>query len=239
MGPHVCWESGRPLRCAGSLRPHPRTPQQHPLHALHGGRAHDDLPRPHPEVSGVRAIFHHTPFARRSVTTRSIKCRHAAVPAASILANVQREDQGECELLQPFHKAPAFAEESRSVPFVLLAPTPLSSHCLRRSLFSTARLTPACPSRTTRWAARRRRRALARASCVNECLTPLLATRVRTPLPIDRQWWTSSMGYPVKTPWSAWTASDGSTGGYVTEVRARGARAVTARWIATELEGGL
>ena len=33
----------------------------------------------------------------------------------------------------------------------------------------------------------------------------------------DNQWWTASMGYAVKTPWSAWTASDGTTGGYVTE----------------------
>ena len=33
----------------------------------------------------------------------------------------------------------------------------------------------------------------------------------------DNQFWTRSMGYPVKTPWSAWSAADGTTGGYVTE----------------------
>jgi carboxypeptidase C (cathepsin A) len=32
----------------------------------------------------------------------------------------------------------------------------------------------------------------------------------------DNQWWTKSMNYPVAAPWSQWTASDGSLGGYVT-----------------------
>jgi len=33
----------------------------------------------------------------------------------------------------------------------------------------------------------------------------------------DNQWWTSSMGYPVKTAWTQWRSTSGAPGGYFTE----------------------
>lgn len=33
----------------------------------------------------------------------------------------------------------------------------------------------------------------------------------------DNEWWTASMGYPVKQGWTQWTASDGTPGGYSTD----------------------
>ena len=63
------------------------------------------------------------------------------------------------------------------------------------------------------------------ASSLPDCPTPPHPPHARPHAPAaqadacvpvtDNQWWTRSMGYPEKAGWTAWTASDGSNGGYV------------------------
>jgi carboxypeptidase C (cathepsin A) len=43
----------------------------------------------------------------------------------------------------------------------------------------------------------------------------------------DNQWWTRSMGLPVKSRWAPWSATDGSNGGYVIEYDTGGAHRFT------------
>ena len=48
-------------------------------------------------------------------------------------------------------------------------------------------------------------------------LAPRRSLLLHRPPARPSQWWTSSMGIPVVSPWAPWTTTAGSVGGYVTQ----------------------